>query len=202
MTDQPILVSVTAERNVDRDPWFYRVAAYGRDAAVRREAKRLFDLWKAQWCHHLIQADVDALVVSGRLMDLTHVWSSESGWQPIGPPPVVTAAQVNRWSLSGMGHDSINQYICVEARCQREGVPRLCDRCHGGGDSWQSNAARALFEAWESTEPPTGDAWQMWETTSEGSPISPPFATPEELARWLADTGASAFGNQTATFDE
>jgi len=42
----------------------------------------------------------------------------------------------------------------------------------------------------------------MWETTSEGSPISPVFESPEKLARWLADTGASAFGSQTATYEE
>lgn len=42
----------------------------------------------------------------------------------------------------------------------------------------------------------------MYEDTSEGTPISPAFATPEELARWLADTGASAFGRSTATYEE
>lgn len=42
----------------------------------------------------------------------------------------------------------------------------------------------------------------MYETTSEGTPISPVFATPEELARWLADTGASAFGGMTATYEQ
>lgn len=41
----------------------------------------------------------------------------------------------------------------------------------------------------------------MYETTSEGTPISPAFATPEELARWLADTGASAFGSSTASYE-
>lgn len=51
-------------------------------------------------------------------------------------------------------------------------------------------------------EPPAGDGWQMWENTSDGSPISPAFETPEELARWLADTGASACARQTATYDE
>ena len=50
--------------------------------------------------------------------------------------------------------------------------------------------------------PPKGEGWQMWETTSEGSPISPVFATPEELARWLADSGASAFGDMTATREQ
>ena len=42
----------------------------------------------------------------------------------------------------------------------------------------------------------------MYEDTTEGTPISPAFETPEELARWLADTGASAFGSLTATYDE
>lgn len=35
------------------------------------------------------------------------------------------------------------------------------------------------------TAPPTGDGYQLWETVSEGSPISPVFATPEELATWM-----------------
>lgn len=43
--------------------------------------------------------------------------------------------------------------------------------------------------------------YMMYEDTSEGTPISPAFATPEELARWLADTGASAFGDSTASYE-
>lgn len=42
----------------------------------------------------------------------------------------------------------------------------------------------------------------MYEDTSEGTPISPAFETPEELARWLADNGASAFGGSTATYEQ
>lgn len=42
----------------------------------------------------------------------------------------------------------------------------------------------------------------MYEDTSEGTPISPAFATPEELARWLADNGASSFGSSTATYEQ
>lgn len=44
--------------------------------------------------------------------------------------------------------------------------------------------------------------FMMYEDTSEGTPISPAFATPEELARWLADTGASSFGSMTATYEQ
>ena len=42
----------------------------------------------------------------------------------------------------------------------------------------------------------------MYEDTSEGTPISPAFATPEELARWLADNGASSFAGTTATYEQ
>ncbi|MBD9542923.1 hypothetical protein IB276_26100 [Ensifer sp. ENS04] len=43
--------------------------------------------------------------------------------------------------------------------------------------------------------------YMMYEDTSEGTPISPAFETPEELARWLADTGASSFADQTASYE-
>lgn len=42
----------------------------------------------------------------------------------------------------------------------------------------------------------------MYETVSEGTPISPAFATPEELAKWLAKNSASAFGELTATYEQ
>lgn len=42
--------------------------------------------------------------------------------------------------------------------------------------------------------------YQMYETTSEGTPISPVLSTPEELARWLTDNNASAFAGQGASY--
>lgn len=44
--------------------------------------------------------------------------------------------------------------------------------------------------------------WQMYEDTSEGTPISPVMETPEALARWLADNNASAFAGMTATYSQ
>lgn len=76
-----------------------------------------------------------------------------------------------------------------------------CPKCKGHASIEKYPGQRADAEAWEPTEPPTGDGWQMWETTSEGSPISPVFATAEELADYLAATGASMFGNTTASRD-
>jgi len=45
---------------------------------------------------------------------------------------------------------------------------------------------------------------QMYETCTEGTPISPIFSRdePEELAHWLADNNVSAFAFQGATYKE
>jgi hypothetical protein len=43
--------------------------------------------------------------------------------------------------------------------------------------------------------------YMMYEDTSEGTPISPAFETPEELARWLVDNKASAFSDMTADYE-
>lgn len=50
--------------------------------------------------------------------------------------------------------------------------------------------------------PGTATHLTMYEDTSEGTPISPAFATPEELAHWLADNNASAFGGDGATYEQ
>lgn len=194
-------IRAIAERNVTHAPEFYCRLGQSRDAAIASEVARLFDHFRGQWSHQLVQADVDALVAAGRLHDLTHRWTRGEGWVPIEPPPAVTAERVNAWSFAGFGHDAINQGVCVRARCEREGEPVTCAACDGHGHVWPSKAHEALADAWERVEPPAGEAWQMWETTSEGSPISPAFATAEELARWLADTGASTFGSETASYE-
>ena len=41
----------------------------------------------------------------------------------------------------------------------------------------------------------------MYEDTSEGTPISPAFETPEELAQWLVDNKSSAFGSDTGSYE-
>lgn len=191
-------VRAFAERNVASAPEFYG----NREAAIVREGQRLADLWNGMWCHHLSQDDVDALIAAGRLMDFTHTFSRETRWTPIEPPPVVTAAEVNEWSLRGMGHDSLNASACIEARCERDGQPRVCPTCggHAGLEAYEGQRAEA--EAWEPEEPPAGDGWQLWETVSEGSPITPVFATPDELARFMvANSWGSQSNKMASSFD-
>jgi len=42
----------------------------------------------------------------------------------------------------------------------------------------------------------------MYETCTEGTPISPAFDNPQDLAQWLFDNGASSFGSRTATYEQ
>lgn len=51
---------------------------------------------------------------------------------------------------------------------------------------WDSPPDRELYRQ-KFTEEPTW--FQMYQTVSEGSPVSPPFATKEELARYLSENG-------------
>lgn len=176
-------IRARAERNIADAPDYYG----NGESAIVREAQRLADHFNSGWLHHLSQDDVDALVAAGRLKDLTHTWSRADGWQEKDPPVTPTAAQVNEWSLSGFGHDAINASIVVRARCERQGVDTICPTCKGHAGIEKYEGQRAEAEAWEPTDPPKGDGWQLWETVTEGSPISPVFATSDELAAWMSD---------------
>jgi hypothetical protein len=44
-------------------------------------------------------------------------------------------------------------------------------------------------DEWTAQEPPAGEGWQVWETVSEGSPVTPVFSTPEALAHHLSEKG-------------
>jgi hypothetical protein len=61
----------------------------------------------------------------------------------------------------------------------------ICTTCAGEALLDAHEGQSADIEAWEPTEPPAGDGWQLWQTLSEGSPISPVFPTEEDLARWM-----------------
>jgi hypothetical protein len=83
------------------------------------------------------------------------------------------------------------------AREWREGFLKW----EGGERAERLAAGKDDFEFWEwEGEPPTREyyrpwkdedaTWfQLWETVSEGTPVSPPFATRDELANYLASSG-------------
>jgi hypothetical protein len=44
--------------------------------------------------------------------------------------------------------------------------------------------------------------YQMYEVTTEGTPISPVMETPEALACWFVDNNVFVFGNIGTSYDE
>ena len=99
-----------------------------------------------------------------------------------------------------MGHDSCDKWSATKKIIAAAGLPGewgICLACDGQGIIWDSPADQRAADDWEESGPPGGAGYQIWETVSEGSPVSPVFATPEELARhmagkaWGADGGSS-----------
>jgi len=181
-----------AKQRSNQNPGYYGLS----EDAIDREAVRIAAFWNGAWSHHLSQEDVDALAAEERLWDLTRDFIPGTGWVERAEPTVPTAAEVNRWSLFGFGHDSINAGICIRARAEREGFELLCSNCRGTGSVESYPGQRAEAEAWEPATLPSGDGWQLWETVSEGSPITPVFATPQELARHLTDNYRQLFNTR------
>ena len=209
--DHPAIRAL-AERNCASSPSYYGSGSEVITREAHREAHRLFDLWKNQWCHHLIQADVDALIAADRLWDFTRVprneeqrevvrkkvADGENSWLPYPNGYTPTADEVNDWSIRGLGHDAINRGVCVRARCERKGVAVTCENCGGDGTVWPDDEAKRLHDEWKAYEPPVGEGYQLWETTSEGSPQSPVFLTLDELCRWC-EKNATTFADFKAT---
>lgn len=91
-------------------------------------------------------------------------------------------------SGSPFGHDAIDRWSATDKLIEAAGLPKdwgTCPQCNGHGSVEAYEGQRAEAEAWQRTEPPNGDGWQVWETVSEGSPISPVFPTREGLIEWL-----------------
>ena len=172
------------------------------DSAQEELSRRL------AWHDKLGQAEVDYLIEKGRLRVLAHCdpddpeaseFERKRGSKWISMPR--TAAEINEInrSVSLDGHDAINRILLVEFRCKQLGIELYCEFCSGHGNL-ATDEQREAAENWEHTDPPVGDAYQLWEKVSEGSPISRPFASKRDLANWLA--GYSDLLGQKLNVDE
>ena len=68
-------------------------------------------------------------------------------------------------------------------------------------EQWDGPApdSRYYMPQWEDKE---RTHLMMYENTTEGTPKSPAFKTPEQLAKWLVDNKVSSFGSFTASYEE
>lgn len=109
--------------------------------------------------------------------------------------------------------DSYNKRLADWEESEAKWNEGLRSDFRGGWEPRQGNELRMTFSDWDGEGPRQEDYmpdwpveqrthYQMYEDTTEGTPISPVFDSPEKLARWLADNNASAFGQQTATYEQ
>ena len=180
-----------------------------KGSGLNPATKKLEDDWythsntekKEGWQTQLEQGEVDALVSAGRLMDFTRrpindkqredLKKAKGYWLPYDNGYKPTAEEVNVWAKRGGlgGHDAINRWICVEARAKRLGVYGKCSLCNGYGHYWCEDKYEKRYENWKQIEPPEGEGWQVWETVSDGSPVTPVFTTADALIEYLVANG-------------
>lgn len=100
-----------------------------------------------------------------------------------------------------LGHDSIDTWRATDTVVKAAGLDPdkwgICPACGGHASLEAYPGQRDEAEAWEPAEPPTGEGWQLWETVSAGSPISPVFDSAQGLARWLATYEGADANNQS-----
>lgn len=71
----------------------------------------------------------------------------------------------------------------------------VCTECENLGYECSEDASYCLYypenrSIWE-YDPPSGDGYQLWETTSEGSPKSPVFESLDELCAWCEENATT-----------
>lgn len=99
---------------------------------------------------------------------------------------------------SFLGHDAIDNYVVVKKIHEAAGVDESWGSCPICKGECVDPAVKEAYEAWKEEEPPKGPGWQLWETCSEGSPISPVFETAEALADWASEN-ATVFADIKTT---
>lgn len=145
------------------------------------------------WCDKIGQAEVDNLIAAGRLRTYVKREPTEDNprdWEYLPLPR--TAADVNAENARGsraMGHDAVNMHVLLRFRCETLGIEVACSTCEGTMAAWRDAEHRAAHEAWKPAEIPTGEGWQLWETVSDGSPVTPVQPTAERLVDYLVELG-------------
>lgn len=110
----------------------------------------------------------------------------------------LTTGLAGRPPYEPIGHDSIDLYVASKAIIKAAKLPEnwgICTSCEGHAETPES---RKLSEHWERVEPPTGEGYQLWGTTSEGEPMTPVFKSLDELCEYC-EKNVTTFGRFTAS---
>lgn len=111
----------------------------------------------------------------------------------------LTTGLAGRECSRPFGHDACDRWSAEKKIIEAAGLDAdkwgICPYCNG--EAIDADIKEA-YEAWQKYEPPTGEGYQLWENTSEGSPQSPVFKTLDELCGWCADN-ATTFGSSKAS---
>ena len=117
-----------------------------------------------------------------------HPYLTEMGIQDVGPglKDILEKLVGEPFKPSLGGYDSYAVYRALVKKLELPEGWATCTGCNG--ESMHPDDVKA-YNDWEPTQPPRGEGYQVWQTVSEGGPISPVFATPEELATWMSTPG-------------
>ena len=138
-----------------------------------------------------------------------HPWLVELSCWPIDDPGdelhLLTTALCGREASRPFGHDALDQFNAIRSIVKAAGQDPetwgICKACNGQGWDQSRKAEHDAHEAWERVEPTPGDGYQIWETVTEGSPITPVFASPEDLALYCSNNRVNAGGGQTLSYE-
>lgn len=192
-----------------KEKWYSFSNAVYKQNPFRKDARYNVNSWK----NNVLQEDVDALIQADRLWDFTRVAlnpeqseiirkKKEAGgnsWLPFNNGYLPTAAEVNKWNLEGIGHDSINMNVIIKARLKKQGLSHRCEHCNGTGVRFESEAAAKIYNDWQPYEPPTGEGYQLW---NDECPLTPVFTTLDLLCEHCDVKKVSVFGGNTASRSE
>lgn len=141
--------------------------------------------WVEEMAHLLLMLDDER---PGRPM---HPYFNSIPSHPMPSPDIKEfgtglAGREGRW----LGHDAIDRWQAGKKIIKAAGLKKswgICPACEGtcGVDAYEGQSADR--ETWKPTKPPTGEWWQLWETISEGSPVTPAFETAESLALYMGE---------------
>ena len=140
--------------------------------------------WVSGVVRLLLALDDDLLAQSqGRGM---HPWFEADS---LRPSPDIHELVVGLTGRELSGHGAIDNFHATEKIINAAGLPDdwgECKACDGDGYTEKYPGQRVDALTWEPTDPPDGEGYQLWETVTEGSPISPVFSTKDGLIDWLS----------------